>query len=117
MDGGAVLGSATVSGGIAPFTTKSLELGSHSFTAVYSGHGSFAASTTSIGPDSIIATVAGDGSSTYGGDGGPAIAATLYQPSGMAVDSTSNTFICDNNRVRMIDAATGVIRTIAGDGA
>ena len=35
----------------------------------------------------IIATVAGTGTTSYGGDNGPATSATLYYPSGVAVDS------------------------------
>ena len=66
----------------------------------------------------IITTVAGNGVSGYGGDGGPATSASLYQPTGVAVDAAGNVFITDrgNNRVRKVDAATGVITTVAGTG-
>ncbi len=66
----------------------------------------------------VITTVAGDGSGGYGGDGGPATAAQLADPSGVAVDGSGNVYIADwnNHRIRKIDAVTGVITTVAGDG-
>ena len=64
-----------------------------------------------------ISTVAGDGTEGFGGDGGPATAAQLYRPSGVAVDGAGNLYIADrgNSRIRKVDAA-GVITTVAGDG-
>ena len=66
----------------------------------------------------LITTVAGTGVSGYGGDGGPATAAALSSPCGVAADAAGNLFIADygNNRVRRVDAATGVITTVAGTG-
>ena len=65
-------------------------------TASYSGDGAkFVAGGTAVGPGSIITTVAGNGNSQYGGDGGPATAATLTEPWGVAVDSAGNLFIAD----------------------
>jgi streptogramin lyase len=54
----------------------------------------------------------------YSGDGGKAAAAVLSEPSGVAVDSAGDLFIADtgNNVVREVGAATGIIRTIAGNG-
>ncbi|HVX64182.1 MAG TPA: hypothetical protein VHC19_26400, partial [Pirellulales bacterium] len=51
-----------------------------------------------------------------GGDGGPATAAELFRPEGVAVDSSGDLFIADgsNDRVRKVDHATGVITTVAG---
>lgn len=65
-----------------------------------------------------IATVAGNGNQTFSGDGGPATAAGLDSPDGVAVDSAFNIYIGDthNQRVRMVAAATGIITTIAGTG-
>jgi sugar lactone lactonase YvrE len=67
----------------------------------------------------IITTVAGTGTAGDGGDGGPAAGAALDHPSGVAVDAAGNLFIADyyNFRVRRLDAATGVITTVAGDGS
>ncbi len=52
------------------------------------------------------------------GDGGPASAATLYQPAGTAEDGAGNVYIADlgDNMVRKIDLSTGVIRPFAGTG-
>lgn len=65
-----------------------------------------------------ITTVAGNGSFGYGGDGGPATSATLTYPFGLAVDVAGNLFLADqgNERIRRVDAATGIIRTVAGNG-
>lgn len=66
----------------------------------------------------IITTVAGNGVGGFSGDGGPAPSANLLGPSGVAVDSAGNLFIADtyNQRIRRVDAATGVITTVAGNG-
>ena len=66
----------------------------------------------------IITTVAGNGSGGYTGDNGPAISARLNSPSGIALDGLGNMYIADtlNNRVRKVDAVTGVITTVAGNG-
>ena len=65
-----------------------------------------------------ISTVAGDGASGYGGDGGPATAAQINAPRGVAVDSAGNIYIADTNnqRIRKVTASTGVITTVAGNG-
>src|SRR5579863_3071554 len=62
----------------------------------------------------IITTVAGNGSITYSGDGGPATSAGM-NPYGVAVDSAGNIFIADlaNNRARKVDTS-GIISTVAG---
>jgi len=65
-----------------------------------------------------VTTIAGSGASPYfGGDGGPATAAQLNSPSGIAVDSSGNWYIADtsNNRIRKVTVA-GVIGTFAGTG-
>jgi len=64
-----------------------------------------------------IATVAGDGTSAYSGDGGPATRAALNQPAGVAVDPWGNLYIADtlNSVVRKVNAS-GAITTVAGNG-
>jgi DNA-binding beta-propeller fold protein YncE len=63
-------------------------------------------------------TLAGTGESGFGGDNGPATAARLSYPEGVALDSRNNIYIADlgNHRVRRIERSTGVITTIAGSG-
>ena len=65
-----------------------------------------------------ISTVAGNGQYNSSGDGGPATEAALAEPSGLALDSDGNLYIADtaNNRIRRVDAVTGLIATLAGDG-
>ena len=65
-----------------------------------------------------ITTVAGDGIFAFGGDGGPATNASLRGPTGLAVDAEGNLFIAgrDSERVRRVDAGTGVITSVAGNG-
>jgi sugar lactone lactonase YvrE len=65
-----------------------------------------------------IRTAAGTGAQGFAGDGGPAIAAQLHFPRGLAVDSLDNLYIADsfNNRLRKVDAS-GNITTVAGTSA
>ncbi len=72
----------------------------------------------SIDPTGKIATTAGDGTSNYFGDGGPAQAAGLGSPSDNVIDAQGNIYIADsgNQVVRRIDATTGIITTVAGNG-
>ncbi len=59
------------------------------------------------------------GAAGSSGDGGLATAALLSGPTGIAVDTARNVYIADtgNNRIRKINAATGIITTFAGGGA
>jgi DNA-binding beta-propeller fold protein YncE len=66
----------------------------------------------------VISTVAGTGTPGFGGDGGPAIAAQLRQPHGIAFDRDGALLICDigNHRIRRVDLRSGIIATFAGTG-
>ena len=61
--------------------------------------------------------MAGNGTAGYSGDEEPAVSAELGSPSGVAVDSSGNIYIADqqNNRIRKVDTS-GVITTVAGNG-
>ncbi|MCB0175461.1 MAG: hypothetical protein KDJ52_23600 [Anaerolineae bacterium] len=66
----------------------------------------------------VITTVAGDGSEAFAGDNGLAINAQLQGPTGIATDGQGDLYIADanNNRIRKVVMATGVITTVAGSG-
>jgi|GEM_PF-2148788 len=77
-----------------------------------------------ISSSGIITTIAGNSAMVgygsaggFGGDGGPATAATLNRPLGIAIDGSGNIYVADGNnfRVRKINSA-GIISTIAGTG-
>jgi RHS repeat-associated protein len=67
----------------------------------------------------VINTVAGIGTSSYSGDGGPATSAGITYPFGVAYDAAGNIYIADgyNGRVRMVTHSTGIISTVAGGGS
>ena len=73
-----------------------------------------------VTPAGVISAYAGNGTQGFSGDGGQAAAAQLFQPEGLAVDSSGNLYIADggNYRIRMVTPA-GVISTVAqiGTGA
>ena len=65
----------------------------------------------------IITTVAGNGTSGYSGDGGPATEAQFSRPVSVTVDASGNLYIADyyNQRIRKVDTS-GIINTVAGNG-
>jgi hypothetical protein len=73
-------------------------------------------STGPIPAAGTILTFAGNGTAQLGGDGGPAAAAGLPGTVGLAIDGADNVYLVDNvvNRVRKIDAATGLITAVVG---
>ncbi len=78
-----------------------------------------------IAPDGTVSTFAGDGTTGFSGDGGPAVEAALglagdtsgRPTSFLAVDADGRVFIADtlNQRVRRVDL-DGIITTVAGNG-
>jgi GT2 family glycosyltransferase len=70
-------------------------------------------------PTRIITTVAGSGENGFDGDDQPALAAALNTPSAVACAPNGDLYIADtlNYRVRMVDAKTGLIHSVAGDGS
>ncbi len=64
----------------------------------------------------MITTVAGDGTGGYSGDNGPATAAQLNAPHGIAVDSTGALYIAEVGNACIRRVSNGVITTVAGNG-
>jgi uncharacterized protein (TIGR03437 family) len=71
-----------------------------------------------VGSITKTTTLAGTSVVGYSGDGGPATSAELNNPAGVAVDAAGNVYIADTNnqRIRVVSAATGIISTVAGNG-
>ncbi|HWC96885.1 MAG TPA: hypothetical protein VG456_09055, partial [Candidatus Sulfopaludibacter sp.] len=69
-----------------------------------------------VTPSGALSIIAG-GTLGSGGDGGPAVAAGLLLPSGIALDAAGNVYIADtyNCKVRMVNSS-GIIQTVAGTG-
>ncbi len=65
-----------------------------------------------------MSTYAGNGQKGYGGDGGPATQAMMKEPNALDFDPDGNLYIADvtDNRIRKVDAKTGIINTVAGTG-
>jgi uncharacterized protein (TIGR03437 family) len=70
-----------------------------------------------FGQGLTVTTVAGDGVLGFAGDNGPAVNAEIWAIAGIAVDNAGNIYISDtgNSRIRKVNAATGIITTIAGN--
>lgn len=64
----------------------------------------------------VIYTVAGSGVEGFSGDNGPATAAAMSGPVGVAVDSAGNLYISDSSNERIRKVSNGVISTVAGNG-
>lgn len=71
-----------------------------------------------LSADRQFATIAGDGSKSYQGDGGPAAEATFNGMHNVAVTPNGDIYIADswNHCIRKIDAESGIISTFAGTG-
>jgi hypothetical protein len=83
-DGTTMLGTATLSAGVAAFSTSSLAAGSHSITAVYSGDSNFVAVTSSITTETIenftIGVSTGDTTTATASPGGQALYSFAVNP-------------------------------------
>jgi hypothetical protein len=85
----------------------------------------FLLSATTTHAQYYLLPIAGNDSLGYAGDGGPARQAAIYKPASICRDKAGNLYIGDGSwggipkymRVRKIDAATGIITTIAGNGS
>ncbi|HSF08681.1 MAG TPA: hypothetical protein VLA60_04665 [Nitrospirales bacterium] len=66
----------------------------------------------------LLHNFAGTGETCYSGDYGPCGEAGLYLPLDVLCDSHNHIYVCDSgsNRIRKIDADTGIITTIVGTG-
>jgi streptogramin lyase len=65
-----------------------------------------------------VATVTGNGSDGYSGDNGIATSAAVSQPFGIAIGPGKALYVCEvgSHVIRRVDAATGIITTVAGNG-
>jgi len=114
---------ATVAGGAPPATpavATSVAVGTvNRVTVDTSGNVYFSSNQAvfKVTPGGTLTLVAGNSRAGFSGDGGPAAAAQLNSPQGLAVDSQGNLYLADqvNNRVRKV-TPQGVISTFAGDG-
>ncbi len=75
-----------------------------------------AVSCSTFGQTYTITTVAGTGQPGYCCDAGPATAAQVYQPTGVAVDSAGTVYIADTNNGLIRKISNGTITTFAGGG-
>ncbi len=66
----------------------------------------------------IITTVLGNGQRASNGDGGPATAASTLMPDAICLDANDNLYVGEKYgfRVRKVEAATGIVHTLAGNG-
>jgi len=65
-----------------------------------------------------ITAYAGTGAQGFFGDGGPATQAEFNNPTWVTVDASGNLYVTDqfNFRIRVVNAASGIITTVAGNG-
>ncbi len=68
------------------------------------------------GITSVVARTGVSGGPGGEGNGGPATAARLQSAEGIAIDQAGNVFFAEGNRLRRVDAVTGVLATAAGNG-
>jgi hypothetical protein len=68
-----------------------------------------------IDTEGVVTTVAGNGQAATSGDGGPALSAAVWNPTGLALDDEGKLYVSQpaDNRIRRVDT-TGAIVTVAG---
>ncbi|MCX6594231.1 MAG: putative Ig domain-containing protein [Acidobacteria bacterium] len=64
----------------------------------------------------LTTRIAGTGKGLYSADGGLANVTSLLNPVGLALDASGNIYIAESLRIRRVDAVTGIITTVAGNG-
>jgi len=69
-----------------------------------------------VNTQGVISTVAGNNTSGFSGDGGPATSAQMASPYGVAVDGSGNIYIADYNNSRVREVSSGIMTTAAGRG-
>jgi len=114
-------GTASYSGDAGPATAAELD---HPFGLAFDINGNllcadeFNYRIREINTSGIITTIAGNGTTGYFGDGGPATAAEFSLSWEVATDNKGNFYISDlgNERLRMVNTS-GIVNTVAGNGA
>jgi sugar lactone lactonase YvrE len=69
-----------------------------------------------VTPGGVLQIVAGTGELGSSGDDGPALAATLDNPTDLFLDRAGNLYFVTNSGIRRVDAETGTISTVARQG-
>src|SRR5581483_5581151 len=107
--------TVTASDSPSPVTTVKYYVVDAKHNTWASSHSNEMASNACVGALNLVAGT----SLGFSGDNAAATAAALNTPQDVAVDSSGNVYIADtsNNRIRKVDAVTGIITTIAGGGA
>jgi uncharacterized protein (TIGR03437 family) len=85
---------------------------------VYCTHDNGGAAVFKVDTSGMLTLFVGGNSDNFSGDGGPAAAAQLNTPAGLATDAAGNLYIVDagNQRIRKVNTS-GTITTVAGNGS